>query len=102
MKQILFIICMTLFVDGTHPEKGGTVQRLISQQKSLIQPGSSFIDASDFYQLRRRSLLEIHNETMSKSQVSCSLNVVNWSKWLLNNPVSFYKYGLHKKGKCNI
>ena len=102
MRQILLLIWMTSSVNGIDPESGGTVQRLMSQQNSLIQPGLSFIDDSNFYHVRTKNLFEIHNSTMSKSQVSCCINIVNWSKWLLDNPSTFYKYGHNENGKLGL
>ena len=99
MIVIIVMMLLSCSVTGVDPETGGTVQRLMSQQKSLIQPGLSFIDDSKFYQVRRRNLFEIHNSTMSRSQVSCCINIVNWSKWLLDNPATFYKYGHNENGK---
>ena len=94
--MILLLSCSVTSVD---PEAGGTVQRLMSQQESLIQPGLSFINSSNLAGISRVTLDDIHNVTMASSTVSSTINVVNWSKWLLGYPVYYFRYGHFKHGK---
>ena len=84
---------------GVDPESGGTVQRLMSQQQHLIQSGLSFINSTNNNGIRRVSLDDIHNVTMSQSTVSCTINIVNWSRWLLGYPVYYFRYGHFKNGE---
>ena len=84
---------------GVDPESGGTVQRLLSQQRSLIQPGLSFINSSSLGGVTRTSLGDIRNLTQSAATVSATINIVNWSRWLLGYPVYYFKYGHFKHGE---
>ena len=43
---MVVLVRMTGLITGVDPESGGTVQRLLAQQESLIQPGLSFINSS--------------------------------------------------------
>ena len=47
----------------------------------------------------RSSVGDIHNSTLSSSAVSATINIVNWSRWLLGYPVYYFKYGNFKHGK---
>ena len=87
--QVLFLSCSVVSVD---PEANGLVQRLISQRNTLIQPGLSFINSSSFGTGSTVSLSNLRNIT-SRNQISCIINVENWSKWLLGDPVFYFKYG---------
>ena len=84
---------------GVDPESGGTVQRLLSQQQSLIQPGLSFINSSSLGGVTRASLGDIRNLTQSAATVSATINIVNWSRWLLGYPVYYFKYGHFQHGE---
>ena len=87
--QVLLLSCSVVSVD---PEANGLVQRLISQRNTLIQPGLSFINSSSFGTGSTVSLSNLRNIT-SRNQISCIINVENWSKWLLGDPVFYFKYG---------
>ena len=96
----LFVVISGLVeIAGVDPESGGTVQRLLAQQESLIQPGLSFINSSGLSSVTRSSVAEIHNNTASRSAVSATINIVNWSRWLLGYPVYYFKYGHFKHGE---
>ena len=84
MVYLVMFSCNTLSVD---PENTGLVQKLISQRNSLIQAGLSYTGAGN-----SRNMTELRNITTS-TEVSCIINLENWSKWLLGNPVSYSKYG---------
>ena len=84
MMYLVMFSCNTISVD---PENTGLVQKLISQRNSLIQAGLSYTGAGN-----SRNMTELRNITTS-TEVSCIINLENWSKWLLGNPVSFSKYG---------
>ena len=95
----VLVVVVLVPATGVDPESGGTVQRLLSQQQSLIQPGLSFINSSGLSSVTRSSVAEIHNNTASRSSVSATINIVNWSRWLLGYPVYYFKYGNFKHGK---
>ena len=100
--MIPLILLLSCSVTSVDPEAGGTVQRLMSQQESLIQPGLSFINSSNLAGISRVSrvtLDDIHNVTMASSSISTTINLVNWSRWLLGYPVYYFKYGHFKNGK---
>ena len=99
IPMILLLSCSVTSVD---PEAGGTVQRLMSQKEFLIQPGLSFINSSNLAGISRVTLDDIHNVTMASSTISTTINVVNWSRWLLGYPVYYFRYGHFKNGKFNI
>lgn len=98
MMVMIVLMLLSCSVTSVDPESGGTVQRLISQQSSLIQPGLSFINSSNLAGISRVTLEDINNATVSTSQISCTINVVNWSRWLLGYPVYYFKYGHFKNG----
>jgi hypothetical protein len=56
-----------------------------------VQPGLSYI-TGDPTMVGTLSLGSIVNMSAS-SQVSCIVNVENWSKWLLSYPVYYFKHG---------
>ena len=87
--QVLLLSCSGVSVD---PEASGLVQRLISQRNTLIQPGLSYVDSSTIVPGNTLSISNLRNIS-SKSDVSCIINMENWSKWLLGNPVIYSKYG---------
>ena len=87
--QVMLLSCSVVSVD---PEANGLVQRLISQRNTLIQPGLSFMNSSSFGTGSTVSLSNLRNIT-SRNQISCIINVENWSKWLLGDPVFYFKYG---------
>ena len=98
------LVILTLFsslvcIAGVDPESGGTVQRLLAQQTSLIQPGLSFINSSGLSSVTRSSVAEIHNNTASGAAVSATINIVNWSRWLLGYPVYYFRYGQFRPGE---
>ena len=93
---LLILKCSVISVD---PESGGTVQRLQSQQSTLIQRGLSYIDDTKHYQVRMKSLADIQNETQSDAQISCTMNIVNWSRWMMNQPIYYFNYGSFEKGE---
>ena len=97
--SLLVVISGLVEIAGVDPESGGTVQRLLAQQESLIQPGLSFINSSGLSSVTRSSVAEIHNNTASRSAVSATINIVNWSRWLLGYPVYYFKYGHFKHGE---
>ena len=97
--SLLVVISGLVEIAGVDPESGGTVQRLLAQQESLIQPGLSFINSSGLSSVTRSSVAEIHNNTASRSSVSATINIVNWSRWLLGYPVYYFKYGHFKHGE---
>ena len=99
MMVMIVLMLLSCSVTSVDPESGGTVQRLISQQSSLIQPGLSFINSSNLAGISRVTLEDINNATVSTSQISCTINVVNWSRWLLGYPVYYFKYGHFKNGE---
>ena len=84
MVYLVMFSCNTLSVD---PENTGLVQKLISQRNSLIQAGLSYTGSGN-----SRNMTELRNITTS-TEVSCIINLENWSKWLLGKPVSYSKYG---------
>ena len=96
LSILLLLSCVVTSVD---PETGGTVQKLVSQQEFLIQPGLSFINGSNNAGVSIVTLQNIQNTTMSQSTVSCTINIVNWSKWLLGYPVYYFRYGHFKNGE---
>ena len=101
MNMIILLVLLILkwSVISVDPESGGTVQRLTSQQSTLIQRGLSYIDDTKHYQVRMKSLADIQNETQSDAQISCTMNIVNWSRWMMNQPIYFFKYGSFEKGE---
>ena len=99
LVSLLVVISGLVEIAGVDPESGGTVQRLLAQQESLIQPGLSFINSSGLSSVTRSSVAEIHNNTASRSAVSATINIVNWSRWLLGYPVYYFKYGHFKHGE---
>ena len=98
----LLLISGLVEITGVDPESGGTVQRLLAQQESLIQPGLSFINSSGLSSVTRSSVAEIHNNTASRSAVSATINIVNWSRWLLGYPVYYFRYGHFKHGEHGV
>ena len=98
----LLVISGLVEITGVDPESGGTVQRLLAQQESLIQPGLSFINSSGLSSVTRSSVAEIHNNTASRSSVSATINIVNWSRWLLGYPVYYFRYGHFKHGESFV
>jgi len=86
---IFIFLCTVVCVD---PESGGTVQKLLSQRENLIQPGLSFTNITNGKSVSSLSLLELQSIS-SLSQVSCTISIENWSKWLLANPVYYLQYG---------
>ena len=77
--MIPLILLLSCSVTSVDPEAGGTVQRLMSQQESLIQPGLSFINSSNLAGISRVSrvtLNDIHNVTMACSSISTTINPV--------------------------
>ena len=96
IPMILLLSCSVTSVD---PEAGGTVQRLMSQKEFLIQPGLSFINSSNLAGISRVTLDDIHNFTIASSSISTTINIVNWSRWLLGYPVHYFRYGHFKNGK---
>ena len=95
----VLVVVVLVPATGVDPESGGTVQRLLSQQQSLIQPGLSFINSSSLGGVTRASLGDIRNLTQSAATVSATINIVNWSRWLLGYPVYYFKYGHFQDGK---
>jgi len=89
LLQVLFLTCVVVTVD---PETGGVVQRLMSRRDDLIQPGLSYINTSSINTVNTLSLTGLHNIT-HKHQIGCIINIENWSKWNLGNPVYYFKYG---------
>ena len=87
--QVLLLSCSVVSVD---PEASGLVQRLISQRNTLIQPGLSYVNSSSIVSGNTLSISHLRNIS-SRSEVSCIINMENWSKWLLGNPVIYSKYG---------
>ena len=92
MKMMVTLNMVYLFMLSSNtlsvePEKTGLVQKLISQRNSLIQAGLSYTGTGN-----TRNMTELRNITTS-TEVSCIINIENWSKWLLGNPVSYSKYG---------
>ena len=53
---MVVLVRMTGLITGVDPESGGTVQRLLAQQESLIQPGLSFINSSGLGGVTRYSV----------------------------------------------
>ena len=102
VEMMSLILMMSWTASSVDPETGGTVQRLVSQQDVLIQPGLSFINNSNMASVSMISIRDIHNMTTSHHQLSCSINLVNWSRWLLGYPVHYFKYGHFKQGKILI
>ena len=102
LEMISLVLMLSWGASSIDPETGGTVQRLLSQQETLIQPGLSFINSSNMASVSMMSLNDIHNTTTSHHILSCSINIVNWSRWLLGYPVHFFKYGHFKQGKRKI
>ena len=98
----VLVVVVLVPATGVDPESGGTVQRLLSQQQSLIQPGLSFINSSSLGGVTRASLGDIRNLTQSAATVSATINIVNWSRWLLGYPVYYFKYGHFQDGKIHI
>ena len=101
LEMMSLILMMSWSASSVDPETGGTVQRLVSQQDLLIQPGLSFINNSNMASVSMISMADIHNMTSSHHQLSCSINLVNWSRWLLGYPVHYFKYGHFKQGEEN-
>ena len=99
LEMMSLILMMSWSASSVDPETGGTVQRLVSQQDLLIQPGLSFINNSNMASVSMISMADIHNMTSSHHQLSCSINLVNWSRWLLGYPVHYFKYGHFKQGE---
>ena len=56
MIVIVVIMLLSCSVTGVDPETGGTVQRLMAQQSTLIQPGLSFINSSNHVGISRVTL----------------------------------------------
>ena len=92
---ICILLCTVVCVD---PESGGTVQKLLSQRENLIQPGLSFTNITNGKSVSSLSLLELQSIS-SLSQVSCTISIENWSKWLLANPVYYLQYGKWSQSK---
>ena len=92
---IFIFLCTVVCVD---PESGGTVQKLLSQRENLIQPGLSFTNITNGKSVSSLSLLELQSIS-SLSQVSCTISIENWSKWLLANPVYYLQYGKWHQSK---
>ena len=88
LEMICVILMTSWTVSSVDPQSGGTVQRLQSQQDQLIQPGLSFINNSNMASITMMNIRDIHNLTTSQHLLSASINIVNWSRWLLGYPVS--------------
>ena len=56
MTVIVVMMLLSCSVTGVDPETGGTVQRLMAQQSTLIQPGLSFINSSNHVGISRVTL----------------------------------------------
>ena len=102
LVRLLLLLCCLVCIAGVDPESGGTVQRLLAQQASLIQPGLSFINSSGLSSVTRSTVGQIHNNTASGAAVSATINIVNWSRWLLGYPVYYFRYGHFKHGKHRV
>ena len=102
LEMICVILMTSWTVSSVDPQSGGTVQRLQSQQDQLIQPGLSFINNSNMASITMMNIRDIHNLTTSQHVLSASINIVNWSRWLLGYPVYYFKYGHFKPGKKNF
>ena len=77
----MFLLLLLLYpVLPVDPETGAVVQRLLAQRELLIQPGLSYRTGSK-------------NESFSRSSVSCTLVLENWTRWLLGSPVYYLQYG---------
>ena len=98
LLQVLFLTCVVVTVD---PETGGVVQRLMSRRDDLIQPGLSYINTSSINTVNTLSLTGLHNIT-HKHQIGCIINIENWSKWNLGNPVYYFKYGRFETSKLVV
>ena len=71
---------------------GGLVKRLISQRNILIQPGLSFLDNSRTHPTKSLSMQHLRNISLMQD-ISCIINVENWSRWLLASPMIYMEYG---------
>jgi len=88
---LLVASMMYIQVDTVNPLEGGMAQRLLSQRDELIQAGLSYI-TGDPTVPSGLSLDAIVNISTSH-QVSCVINLENWSKWLLSYPVYYFRHG---------
>ena len=100
LEMLCLVLMMSWRVSSVDPQSGGTVLRLQSLQDELIQPGLSFINSSNMGSVSMMDIRDIHNLTTSHHLLSASVNVVNWSRWLLGYPVYYFKYGHFKQGRC--
>ena len=84
---------MTGWTDGSFDINGSSlVKRLISQRRTLIQPGLSFLDNSGQFSVESLSMENLKNISRM-FEVSCIINVENWSRWLLASPLVYSEYG---------
>ena len=86
------------------------VQKLISQRNTLIQPGIpikyternniestyfsglSFVNSTNYFLNDKMTVRDLQNTT-NKYKVGCVINLENWTKWLLGDPIYYFKYG---------
>jgi len=90
--QIIRLLLLSYLVSSVDPEGGGTVERLMSQRDDLIEAGLSYINSSSINTVSTLTLPRLTTIT-SSHQISCIINIENWSKWLLGYPVYYFKYG---------
>jgi hypothetical protein len=101
LVQIIPVLLLSCSVGSVDPEAGGAVQRLMSQRDDLIQHGLSYMNSSGLNTVNTLSLGGLQNLTHSH-QIGCVLNIENWSKWLLGNPVYYFKYGSFHTSKLQL
>ena len=86
------------------------VEKLISQRNTLIQPGISikynqrkklnlffisglsFVNSTNYFLNEKMTVRDLQNTT-NKYKVGCVINLENWTKWLLGDPIYYFKYG---------
>ena len=109
-QQILQIWHLTKNSSQNPDESSGLVQKLISQRNTLIQPGIpikyternniestyfsglSFVNSTNYFLNDKMTVRDLQNTT-NKYKVGCVINLENWTKWLLGDPIYYFKYG---------
>jgi len=95
--KTLLIYCTVAI--GIDPESGGLVSRLLSQRDEFVQAGASHglsYTNSSSPLLLPMTLADVQRLAQTSElthEVTCVLNVENWTKWVLSKPVFYLKYG---------
>merc|ERR1711974_106546 len=72
---ILLLLLLSSLVTSQNPDQSsGLVQKLISQRNTLIQPGLSFINSSNYFLNDKLTVRALQNTT-NKYKVGCVINL---------------------------